>query len=79
MPPEETDKPLTEAEIAKLKKWIQDGAPWAQHWAYVKPTAHHEPRTGDQDWASHWIDRFLYQRFEAAGIRPAAGWRPYLL
>ena len=72
MPPEETDKPLTEAEIAKLKKWIQDGAPWAQHWAYVKPTAHHEPRTGDQDWASHWIDRFLYQRFEAAGIRPAA-------
>ena len=37
MPPEDSNKSLTEEEIAKIAKWIEQGAPWQGHWAYVPP------------------------------------------
>ena len=37
MPPKETGKPLTPREIELLKRWVEQGAPYAQHWSYVKP------------------------------------------
>jgi hypothetical protein len=37
MPPPKEKKPLTPREIELFKKWIQQGAPYAEHWAFVKP------------------------------------------
>src|SRR5437660_345278 len=37
MPPATTGKRLSEGEVATLRRWIEQGAPYAQHWAYVKP------------------------------------------
>ncbi|MFO0999225.1 MAG: hypothetical protein U0936_02725 [Planctomycetaceae bacterium] len=37
MPPVHFGKPLTEAEIAKVRLWISQGANFARHWSYVKP------------------------------------------
>ena len=37
MPPPKEKKPLTPREIELFKKWIQQGAPYADHWAFVKP------------------------------------------
>ncbi|NIO35613.1 MAG: DUF1549 domain-containing protein, partial [Planctomycetales bacterium] len=34
MPPPEQKKPLTDSEIALLKTWIEQGAPFAGHWAF---------------------------------------------
>ena len=37
MPPVKTGKTLSHAQIELLRRWIADGAPYATHWAYVKP------------------------------------------
>ncbi|QEF96575.1 Planctomycete cytochrome C [Stieleria maiorica] len=37
MPPPETGKRVTEAELAVLRRWIDAGAPYEAYWAYVKP------------------------------------------
>ncbi len=38
MPPQEADKPLTDAERDLLTRWVKQGGKYAQHWAYVAPT-----------------------------------------
>lgn len=42
MPPPETNHKLTEREKALLEKWIDQGAEWKAHWAFIKP----EPASG---------------------------------
>jgi hypothetical protein len=37
MPPPELHKPLTDAEKAIFKRWIDEGAVYEPHWAYVPP------------------------------------------
>src|SRR3954468_24333865 len=37
MPPKGSGKKLTPREIDLLKRWIEQGAEYAQHWSYVKP------------------------------------------
>ena len=35
MPPSETKKELAEEEIATIRRWIEQGAEWEGHWAFV--------------------------------------------
>ena len=37
MPPPESNYKLTEREKALLEKWIDQGAEWKDHWAFIKP------------------------------------------
>jgi hypothetical protein len=38
MPPARSHKPrLTDAEVATLRRWIAEGAPWGMHWSFEKP------------------------------------------
>lgn len=37
MPPPEAKKQLTEKEIQLLSKWIEQGAEWKEHWAFISP------------------------------------------
>lgn len=37
MPPVKSKKKLTAAQIEKLKRWIDEGAVWGVHWAFVPP------------------------------------------
>src|SRR5215467_12315107 len=38
MPPAETHKTLTDAQIALLTAWIERGAQYKPHWAFIAPT-----------------------------------------
>ncbi len=72
MPPADSGKKLTAEEIDRFKRWIEQGAPWAQHWAYVPPVDHPTPQLpGDKRrWAINWIDNFLLEEMTAAGLAP---------
>lgn len=37
MPPEESGNKLTSAQIESIRRWIQEGAVYSPHWAFVKP------------------------------------------
>jgi hypothetical protein len=40
MPPEDAEKQLSDAERELIRRWIQQGGRYAQHWAFVPPRKH---------------------------------------
>ena len=72
MPPPKTGKKLTEKEVALIRRWIQEGAPYAGHWAYIKPVAPHVPEVSEPRWNSSAVDRFLFSRMRTEGLKPSA-------
>ncbi|HEX6963026.1 MAG TPA: PSD1 and planctomycete cytochrome C domain-containing protein [Lacipirellula sp.] len=70
MPPE--GKPLTPEEIATLRAWIEQGAEWQKHWAFVPPEQHAPPEVKQKEWVANPIDAFILAKLEAAGLLPAA-------
>lgn len=71
MPPVDSGKSLTKAEIEILRKWIAQGAPWSAAWAYVKPTRSKTPAIRDTKWPVNWIDHFVLARLEEHEMQPA--------
>jgi mono/diheme cytochrome c family protein len=71
MPPPKHGPRLKEEEIATLRKWIEQGAPYAQHWAYVKPLRPALPEVKDAAWPIDEIDRFVLARLENEGLHPS--------
>jgi len=71
MPPPDSHKQLKPSEIELLRGWIEQGAEYAEYWAYVPPRWHPVPETGDSDWPLNWIDHFVLARLKAEGLRPS--------
>ncbi len=71
MPPVASGKKLSAKEIDLIRRWIEQGAAWADHWAYVEPERHEPPAVKQADWPLHWIDRFVLSRLESEGLRPS--------
>ncbi len=71
MPPPRVGKRLTSDEIATLRRWIEQGAPYAQHWAYARPVRPQPPAVRDRSWPRNPIDCFLLARLEKEGLKPA--------
>ena len=71
MPPEDSaTKPTTE-EIETLRLWIEQGALWPQHWAYVPPHRPELPALKRREWTRNAIDSFVLARLENEGLAPA--------
>ena len=71
MPPEETGHALTAQQIDVLRRWIDQGAAWDTHWAYVAPKRAEPPAVGDERWVRNPIDRFILARLEREGLEPS--------
>jgi hypothetical protein len=54
-------EPLTENEIKILTQWIKEGAPWGDHWAYVKIQPPAVPATAGESN----IDKFIAHKQQA--------------
>ena len=65
------DAPLTEKEIQKLRHWIVQGAPWADHWAYIPPTEPEQPTVSDPSWPANGLDHFTLARLDREGLTPS--------
>ena len=62
---------LPEAEIAKLRQWIAEGAPWAGHWSFQAPRRHEAPEVSRPDWVRTPIDAFVLAKLDAEGFEPS--------
>ena len=79
MPPPEIGKPLTQNEKRILEQWIKEGAVWAEHWAYVDPIRHSQPKVIDSNWPTHWIDQFTFADIKKNQVKPAPDADPVTL
>lgn len=72
MPPPYSHKTLTAEQRETLRRWIEEGANWEEHWAYQAPVRREPPAVKDTSWARNPIDRFILAKLEAKGLAPAA-------
>ena len=70
MPPKDSTKSLTPAQIELLKQWIAQGADWKEHWSLIPPVKHELPQVSRQDWRKNPIDRFVMKRLDDEGLEP---------
>ena len=64
--------PLSQAEIKTLKRWIDQGANWDTHWAYIAPdTAIELPSISQKHWPQNGIDHFIHKRLDQKGLLPS--------
>ena len=69
MPPK--GDPLTPAQVATLRAWIDQGAKYEEHWAYVKPVRPPLPGVKNRAWVRNGIDSFVLARLEQEGLSPS--------
>lgn len=75
------EEPLTEAEIDLLRRWIREGAPWGEHWAYtpvkqpalprIRPAFLDRQTADARDWVKNEIDYFVAAGQNAHQLRPS--------
>ena len=69
MPPPESNLILTEDEKNTLKKWIEQGAEYKQHWAFTPPTKPEIPDGGEG--CNNEIDHFIRAKLSDIGLEPS--------
>jgi hypothetical protein len=75
------EEPLSNEEIAILTKWIEQGAEWGDHWAYVRPKPVTPPKSknvlsgfandGTAEWANNDLDYFILNKLKEKKLTPA--------
>lgn len=81
MPPESEGDPLTPAQVALIKTWIEEGAAWPDEanatpqrktlWSFQPPVRSEPPAVRDVSWIRTPIDRFVLARLEQEKIAPS--------
>ncbi|WP_209330138.1 PSD1 and planctomycete cytochrome C domain-containing protein [Lunatimonas salinarum] len=72
MPPPQSNLKLSDTEIKIIEKWIQQGAKYEPHWAFVPPKRPELPNPTDRDWVLNEIDRFTRSKMQEVGLMPNA-------
>ena len=54
-----------------LRRWIEAGAAYEEHWAFVSPAARPAPEVDDGAWSRDPIDAFVLATLEGEGLRPS--------
>ncbi len=68
MPPPESNLKLTAYEVAVLEKWINQGAKWKKHWAFIPPEATEPDR---HEASANEIDDFIQEKLAGSGLDAA--------
>jgi hypothetical protein len=71
MPPRKGGKLLTASEKNLIKRWIDQGAEYKQHWAFAKIERPTVPSVNDKAWGKNAIDAFILRRLEDEGLKPS--------
>lgn len=72
MPTPASHLSLTVEEKATLLKWIDQGAKYKPHWAFVAPEKKKLPEVKQKEWVKNEIDQFVLARLEKEGLTPSA-------
>ncbi len=71
MPQSKSGKTLSPHQIALIRRWIEQGAKWEGHWAYIPPVRSAPPAVKQNAWLKNSIDSFVLARLEKEGLSPS--------
>jgi hypothetical protein len=71
MPPADSGYALTPSQIELIRKWIEQGAVWNEHWAYKAPVQAPLPQVKLSAWPRNAIDNFILAKLEKEGLQPS--------
>ncbi|WP_400073095.1 DUF1553 domain-containing protein [Zobellia russellii] len=71
MPAPSSHLNLSAYEKAMLVKWIDQGAEYKDHWAFLKPEKHEVPKVKQTDFVQSPIDNFVLANLEEKGVSPS--------
>ena len=71
MPPPKSGKQLNDAQRSILKSWINEGATYEKHWAFLPLRSPEIPRVSRRAWVRNPIDAFVLAPLERDGIQPS--------
>lgn len=71
MPPPESNLMLTEREKALIARWLEQGAEWKPHWAFIPVTSPDAPEVQVASWPRNAVDNFVLARLEHEGLGPS--------
>ena len=71
MPPADFGRALTAAEVETLRRWIEQGAQWEKHWAFIAPNRPAVPAARGSAWPRGAIDQFILAKLRESGLRPS--------
>jgi hypothetical protein len=70
MPPPASEHKLTEKQIETIRRWIDEGARWDEHWAFIPPKRPEIPKVANAAWVRNPIDSFILARLGKEGLKP---------
>lgn len=62
---------LSEGEVKLLKRWINQGAEWEDHWAYIPVDPELSPPSIRSEWPTNPIDQFVLETLLDRGFEPS--------
>ena len=62
---------LSDTEIDLIRRWIEQGAKWEGHWAFIPPKRPEFPPVKSKKWPRNPIDTLVLHRLEREGLAPA--------
>ena len=69
MPPEDSERHLTAKQKDLLRRWVEQGAKWQEHWAFVPPAVDEPPaKTANDPWITKHKGNAI-DAFVLAGLR----------
>jgi len=72
MPPAETGKSLKPEQVELIRRWIEQGADWQEHWSFVPPQRAESPTVSEASWPRNEIDFFILSRLDSEGLKPTS-------
>ncbi len=76
MPPVASNRSLNTEQIGILKRWIEEGGKYTEHWAFVAPVRPPVPKVTDSVWGRQPIDAFVWQHLQEEGLHPSPAASP---
>lgn len=70
MPPPASKLRLSGRQKERLRQWVEEGAAWSEHWAFVSPQGVTPPQVKNAEWIRNGIDPFVVRRLAGAGLQP---------
>lgn len=71
MPPPNSNRRLTPQQQDLLARWIDEGAVWSEHWAFVAPRRPAVPSAAANAYVANPIDAFIQAALPSRGLTPS--------